>query len=199
MIPTWWRPPPRRGRKGSGGTPPEPTACSSGTLYQVDFAREDVDVAVRHDDGTAPGLDITRLCAEELFPECSPRFLRGRHALRRPADLAHHALQHLDHRQDWSKWLDAAGVEDADLSRGPVLNQASMVIDAAVDGQGVAAGTNRTCRTGPDQRPSRASGLAGAARLLCLLDRLPEGDGKAAQNRELPRLAPCRGSRRCAA
>ena len=48
------------------------------------------------------------------------------------------ALLHLDHRQDWSKWLDAAGVNDADLSRGPVLNRASMVVDAAVDGQGVA-------------------------------------------------------------
>ena len=58
--------------------------------------------------------------------------------MRRPSDLAHHTLLHLDHRQDWSKWLDAAGVNDADLSRGPVLNQASMVVDAAVDGQGVA-------------------------------------------------------------
>ena len=34
--------------------------------------------------------------------------------------------------------VDAAGVMNADLSQGPVLNQASMVIDAAVDGQGVA-------------------------------------------------------------
>ncbi len=110
----------------------------SATLHHVDFAREDVDVAVRHGDGTAPGLDITRLWTEELFPVCSPRLLRGRHALRSPADLAHHTLLHLDHRQDWSKWLDAAGIKDADLSRGPVLNQASMVIDAAVDGQGVA-------------------------------------------------------------
>ena len=110
----------------------------SATLHHVDFAREDVDVAVRHGDGTAPGLDITRLYTEALFPVCSPGLLRGRHALRRPADLAHHVLLHLDDRQDWSRWLDAAGVKDADLSRGPVLNQASMVIDAAVDGQGVA-------------------------------------------------------------
>ena len=110
----------------------------SATLHHVDFAREDVDVAVRHGDGTAPGLDITRLYAEELFPVCGPELLRGRHALRRPDDLAHHTLLHLDHRQDWSKWLDAAGVEGADQSRGPVFNQASMVIDAAVDGQGVA-------------------------------------------------------------
>jgi LysR family glycine cleavage system transcriptional activator len=110
----------------------------SATLHHVDFAREDVDVAIRHGDGTALGLNTTRLCTEELFPVCSPKLLRGRHALRKPADLAHHALLHLDHRQDWSKWLDAVGVKDADLLRGPVLNQASMVIDAAVDGQGVA-------------------------------------------------------------
>ncbi len=110
----------------------------SATLHHVDFASEDVDMAVRHGDGTASGLDITRLCTEELFPVCSPKLMRGRHALRKPDDLAHHALLHLDHRQDWSKWLDAAGVGGVDLSRGPVLNQASMVIDAAVDGQGVA-------------------------------------------------------------
>ena len=110
----------------------------SAALHHIDFAREDVDVAVRHGEGTTPGLDCTRLYTEELFPVCSPKLLCGRHALRRPADLTHHALLHLDHRQDWSKWLDAAGVKDADLSHGPVLNQASMVIDAAVDGQGVA-------------------------------------------------------------
>ncbi len=110
----------------------------SATLHHVDFAREDVDVAVRHGEGTEPGLHTTRLLSEQLFPVCSPRLLRGRHALRKPADLAHHTLLHFDHRQDWSKWLDAAGVKDADLSRGPVLNQASMVIDAAIDGQGVA-------------------------------------------------------------
>jgi len=110
----------------------------SATLHHVDFALEDVDVAVRHGDGTAPGLHIARLCTEELVPVCSPQLLRGQHALRSTADLAKHTLLHLDHRQDWSKWLDAAGVTDADLSRGPVLNQASIVIDAAVDGQGVA-------------------------------------------------------------
>jgi LysR family glycine cleavage system transcriptional activator len=104
----------------------------SATHHNVDFAREDVDAAIRglpsslltsrHGDRTAPGLEVTLLCTEELFPVCSPKFLRGRHALRRPSDLAHHSLLHLDHRQDWSKWLDAAGVDDADLSRGPVLN-----------------------------------------------------------------------------
>ena len=110
----------------------------SASLHHVDFAREEVDVAIRHGDGVLPGLEVTRLCKEELFPVCSPKLATGPAALRRPADLARHTLLHLDSRQDWLKWLDAAGVTEVDLSRGPVLNQASMVVDAAVDGQGVA-------------------------------------------------------------
>lgn len=110
----------------------------SASLHHVDFAREDVDLAIRHGDGRASGLHVTRLCAEVLVPVCSPKLLRGRSGLRTPADLARHTLLHVDDRNDWVKWLDAAGVSNVDLSRGPVLNQASMTLDAAVDGQGVA-------------------------------------------------------------
>jgi hypothetical protein len=39
--------------------------------------------------------------------------------------------------KNWSRWFDAAGVTDP-VAHGPVLNRASMLIDAAVDGQGVA-------------------------------------------------------------
>src|SRR5262249_13379085 len=40
-------------------------------------------------------------------------------------------------RQGWRQWLDFAGVAGVDPARGPILNQASMAIDAAVDGPGV--------------------------------------------------------------
>jgi len=117
---------------------PEIDLRVSATLHHVDFAQEDIDLAVRHSDGNEPGLDVTRLCTEELFPVCSPKLLDGPRAIREPSDLAHQTLLHLDDRNDWSKWLDAAGFNGVDLSRGPVLNQASMILDAAVDGQGVA-------------------------------------------------------------
>ena len=110
----------------------------SATLHHVDFALEDIEIAIRHRESPEPGLEFTRLYTEKLFPVCSPDLVRGKNALRKPDDLVHHTLLHLDNRQDWSKWLDLAGVSDAELQRGPVLNQASMVIDAAVDGQGVA-------------------------------------------------------------
>jgi len=110
----------------------------SASLHHVDFAREDVDLAIRHGDGQAPGLHVARLCVEELFPVCSPKLLEARSPLRNPADLSRHTLLHVNDRQDWSKWLETVGVRNMGPSRGPVLNQASMAIDAAIDGQGVA-------------------------------------------------------------
>jgi LysR family transcriptional regulator, glycine cleavage system transcriptional activator len=110
----------------------------SATPHHVDFAREDIDLGIRHGDGTAPGLHITRLCTEELFPVCSPKLLDGRNRLRTPSDLGRFTLLHVSDRQGWRQWLDFAGVAGVDPSRGPVVNHASMAIDAAVDGQGVA-------------------------------------------------------------
>jgi LysR family glycine cleavage system transcriptional activator len=110
----------------------------SATLHHVDFAREDVDLAVRHGDGGWAGLDATRLCAEQLFAVCSPKLLGGRRGIRKPADVLRFPRLHLDDRTAWSRWLEAAGVPDAEPSLGPVVNRASMLIDAAADGQGVA-------------------------------------------------------------
>lgn len=119
-------------------THPEIDLRISATMHHVDFAREDVDFAVRHGDGNWTGLDVVRLCSEELFPVCSPKLLSGHNRLRAPSDLLKFPLLHLDDRKDWSEWLEVAGVAKTALSHGPVLNRASMIIDAAVDGQGVA-------------------------------------------------------------
>lgn len=108
------------------------------TLQHIDFAREDFDLAIRHGDGNWPSLHVTRLCVEELFPVCSPALVRGRRALRSPTNLKHCTLLHVNERHHWAAWLEAANITDVDCSRGPVFNQASMAIDAAIDGQGIA-------------------------------------------------------------
>jgi LysR family glycine cleavage system transcriptional activator len=110
----------------------------SGTLHHVDFAREEVDLAVRHGDGNWPGLDAVRLSAEQLFAVCSPKLLSGKRRVSKPADILKHPLIHMDSRTDWTNWLQAAGLDDSAATHGPVLNRASMVIDAAIDGQGIA-------------------------------------------------------------
>ena len=117
---------------------PEIDLRISATMHHVDFAREDVDLAVRHGDGNWPGLDVMRLSPEQLFVVCSPKLVAGRQRLAKPADVLKFPLLHLDDRKAWAKWLEAAGIDHAELSSGPVMNRASMVLDAAVDGQGIA-------------------------------------------------------------
>jgi LysR family glycine cleavage system transcriptional activator len=110
----------------------------SASPQHIDFAREDVDLAIRHSDGNVPGLHVKRLCAEELFPVCSSALLKGRDPLRKPSDLSRFTLLHSTDRQGWKQWLDYAGATNVDCTRGPVISQASMAIDAAIDGQGIA-------------------------------------------------------------
>src|SRR3954468_404741 len=84
----------------------------SATLHHVDFAREEVDLAVRHGDGNWPGLDTVQLSAEQLFAVCSPALLGGRRRFVTPAELLKLPLIHLDSREEWTKWLRAIGVAD---------------------------------------------------------------------------------------
>jgi len=117
---------------------PEIELNVSATMHHVDFASEEVDLAIRHGAGNWPGLDVVNLCPEELFPVCSPALLRRHGGIRRPQDVLRFPLLHLNDRRDWSKWLEAAGTSGARPLPGPVLNHASMLIDAAIGGQGVA-------------------------------------------------------------
>jgi LysR family glycine cleavage system transcriptional activator len=116
---------------------PEIDLRVSATMHRVDFAREDVDLAIRHGDGKWPGLDVTRLCVEQLFPVCSPKLVAGRRRISTASDLLKFPLLRLDDWSTWARWFEAAGVADP-VAHGPTLNRASMLIDAAVDGQGVA-------------------------------------------------------------
>jgi len=109
----------------------------SASTHYVDFARDDVDVAIRHGDGNWPGLDVQRLYSERLFPVCSPKLVTGRNRIGKAADLLKFPLLRLEDTRNWTRLFEAAGVK-ANVGPGPVLNRASMLIDAAIDGQGIA-------------------------------------------------------------
>ncbi len=114
----------------------------------IDFARETADVAVRYGPGKYPGLRADCLMSEVSSPVCSPHLLEGPHPLCAPADLRHHTLLHVDWKLDdeaapsWRMWLLAAGVRDIDATRGLRFNQESMVVQAALEGHGVALGSS---------------------------------------------------------
>jgi LysR family transcriptional regulator, glycine cleavage system transcriptional activator len=119
------------------GSHPEIELRVSATAHHLDFAREDVDLAVRHGDGNWAGLDVVRLCSERLFPVCSPKLVSGRNRITTASELLKFPLLRLDDWKTWTRWFEAAGVTDP-VAHGPILNRASMLIDAAVDGHGVA-------------------------------------------------------------
>lgn len=109
----------------------------------VDFARDDVDVAVRFGRGDWPGVRAERVVDEAVTPVCCPE-LAAR--LRTPADLAGVTLLHeeklpRDPTPDWATWLAAAGVAGVagiDASRGPRFSHTHMMLQTAMDGHGVA-------------------------------------------------------------
>ena len=106
----------------------------------IDFAREDVDVAVRSGRGNWPGLRVDWLVRENLFPVCSPKLLSGPIPLATPADLLQHTLMHDSDWPEsmWPRWLAAAGVKAEKLNSSLSFNNSSLMIQAAIDGLGVA-------------------------------------------------------------
>ena len=110
----------------------------------VDFSRDDYDVDIRYGRGVYPGMHSELCLPVEVFPVCSPLLLEGGHPLHEPADLKYHALLHDTStyddgsNPDWAAWLRRAGVTGVDAARGLSFWPSHIVINAAIDGLGVA-------------------------------------------------------------
>lgn len=122
---------------------PQVDVWLSAGMEVVDFATGEVDLAIRYGSGRYPGLEVMRLLSETVIPVASPELL-AHNPLNDPADLANHILLHDgspdadDSCPDWAMWLAARGIKNVDGNRGPRFNQSSLVIEAAVNGRGVA-------------------------------------------------------------
>lgn len=113
-------------------------------LKPVDFAAQRIDVGVRYGLGNWQGLVAEKLMEEEVYPVCSPSLLRERGRLKKPGDLARETLIHdlsMDSHTSfpsWAAWLKLAGVVDRPTRRGMQINNSAAVLQAAIDGRGVA-------------------------------------------------------------
>ncbi|MGZ8286908.1 MAG: LysR substrate-binding domain-containing protein [Allosphingosinicella sp.] len=103
----------------------------------TDFARDDVDVAVRMGTGPWPGLRQHFLFCLFATPLCTPDF-RDRHRLERPEDLLR--VPRLNaHDWWWKQWLEVAGVALAEEAprQGIRLDSQALEGNAALAGHGV--------------------------------------------------------------
>jgi LysR family transcriptional regulator, glycine cleavage system transcriptional activator len=98
---------------------------------------------VRFGRGRYPGLQVDEVFSAVYVPVCSPRLLKGAHPLRKPGDLRFHTLLHDDTvveegaRPSWDDFLASVGIDDIDTSRGPHFSDASLSVEAAIEGMGV--------------------------------------------------------------
>jgi LysR family glycine cleavage system transcriptional activator len=108
----------------------------------LDFVARGIDIGVRYGAGGWPGLRAEKLMDEEVFPVCSPALLR-QNRLRKPSDLTGLKLIHdlsMDGRSGfitWNAWL-AKAKANVESKRGLRINNSAAVLQAAIDGQGVA-------------------------------------------------------------
>ena len=115
----------------------------SAGMELVDFASGEIDIAIRYGAGRYPGLEVARLMQETVIPVAAPELLAA-NPLNDIDELAGHILLHDgspdadDSCPDWTMWLAARGIRGVDGARGPRFNQSSLVIEAAVNGRGVA-------------------------------------------------------------
>ena len=122
---------------------PQVDVWLSAGIELVDLAAGEVDVAIRYGGGRYPGLEVRRLMSETVIPVISPELMKEQ-PLESPEDLKSHVLLHDgspdldDSCPDWPMWLAARGLRGVDGNRGPRFNQSSLVIEAAVNGRGVA-------------------------------------------------------------
>ena len=112
----------------------------SATLRLMDFARDDVDVAIRF--GMArdePGLTAKPIIKEWVTPMMTPELAE---TYQTPADLARAPLLHQDDTRflkpavDWPAWFRAAKLPPR-FAAGARFSQADHAIDAALAGAGV--------------------------------------------------------------
>lgn len=108
---------------------------------------EHFDVALQST-GRASGLHtLVMTGADEVFPVCSPHYLAARQSLRL-SDLRLHTLLHHrampPHQMEWESWLLVFGQTLAGYPPGTVFDSYPLMLQAAVEGHGIAMGWRRT-------------------------------------------------------
>ncbi len=106
----------------------------------VDFARDEIDLAIRYGRGTWSGCESCFLMNEEIFPVASPEFIEAGPGLHSPADLLKYPLLHDMMPEGWDEWFAAAGVHDVKPGGGISIAHSYLITQAAMDGQGIALG-----------------------------------------------------------
>jgi LysR family glycine cleavage system transcriptional activator len=107
------------------------------TLAVLDLGQDGLDLAIRWGKGNWPGVTAELLGPSALVVVGAPGYVE-RLGLTAPADVARATLLHDETREDWTEWLLVARLDPALARRGIVFDDENAMIQAALDGQGLA-------------------------------------------------------------
>jgi LysR family glycine cleavage system transcriptional activator len=103
----------------------------------LDLRREGIDFAIRWGKGRWPGVTAELIGPSAATLVAAPAYAR-RLGLMSPADVARATLLHEETQEDWTEWLLVAGLAPALARQGIVFDDENALIQAALDGQGLA-------------------------------------------------------------
>lgn len=120
---------------------PEIDLCLYHAHPAVDFDREQIDIAVTYGKGDWPGVVADPLLSLDFFPVCTPAFMQNDKPLSDIENLRYYTLLHDANYECWNDWLNLAGLKDINASKGTIIDDTNVLIQAAIDGQGIALGS----------------------------------------------------------
>lgn len=152
------------------------------------FLLPEVDVGVLYGSGNWTGVRTEYLMGEQVFPVCSPDYLKSAPPLNHPADLVNHPIIrcNIAANPEWASWCETVGLTDFKPKQNLRFHNRVQSVTAAKEGLGIAMG----------RRPAVDDALE-AGELVIPFDTMLEGFGAyylvyPDQSGRLPRIAAFR-------
>jgi LysR family transcriptional regulator, glycine cleavage system transcriptional activator len=110
------------------------------SVENVNFARDDIDLAIQFGRGDWRGVEKQLLIRDVIQPVCSPKFLQKHPELRSINGLRGKPLLHSHYRRkDWTDWLVSVDRSDL-LTEGTLYPNSMLAYEAATEGIGISMG-----------------------------------------------------------
>lgn len=108
----------------------------------LDLKRLDCDIALFYCKNPPSDMEVSTLFPEEVFPVCSPSYLRKIGHPTEPKEVLNRTLLYLDDSQkdwlSWDEWFDEVGLPNITPRNTININNYSLLLQAALNGQGIA-------------------------------------------------------------
>ncbi|WP_236037211.1 transcriptional regulator GcvA [Marinomonas vulgaris] len=104
----------------------------------VDFAANDIDMAVYFGNGDWDDVEAYYLRTARLAPVCHPRLIKPEQPINKPEDMRFYPLLHVTKRKDeWHDWLQQHDLDPSLFRRGLMFSSGSLTAGAAAQGLGI--------------------------------------------------------------